>query len=186
MADFALPALVTAAAAFLARSGVSHLVHRHALRTLLDRQALLPSWLRPIVADGLGPVELTFALAMATALVGAVDTDAIGASVTVLGAAFAVFLLALARTRPTTPCGCGGGTGPDDEGVGPLDGLRAGIVVGGGLALAGGAATRLAGLDAYETATVVVAGLALAAVVDVAARVRPPSPQTATLTGARS
>ena len=69
--------------------------------------------------------------------------------------------------------------GPDEAGISPLDGLRAGIVIGGGLALAGGAASRLAALGAGQTATVLMAGLALAAVIDVAARIQPP-PQSAT------
>ena len=52
-------------------------------------------------------------------------------------------------------------------------------MIGGGLALAGGAASRLAALAAGQTATVLLAGLALAAVIDVAARIQP-SPQSAT------
>jgi len=194
MAGFTLPALTVAAAALLARSGVPHLHHRRALRRLLDRQALLPTPVHRIVAVGLGPVELTLAVTTVAALVGAVadveivDTTLIGGATAALGAAFAVLLLALARTRPTTPCGCGGvvDDDPDAGGVGPLDALRAGIVLAGGLALAGPAATRLASLDAVATATVLVAGLALAAVVDVAARIRPGTRPSAALTGAGS
>ena len=182
MADFCLPAVVVAAAALLGRSGLSHVLHRNTLRSLLDRQALLPNPVRRIVADGLGPVELTLAVAMAAALVGAavetVGTSVTGGATAALGAAFAGLLLALARTRPGTPCGCHGATDLDDAGIGPLDGLRAGVVVAGGLALAGGAAARLAALDAGQTATVVLAGLALAAVIDVAARIQPATSPT--------
>lgn len=179
MVDFALPTLVTAATALLGRSGASHLRHRTALRALLDRQALLPNRVRPIVAAGLGPIELVLAAAMAVALVGGGATVLVGGVVATVGLSFSGLLLALARTRPGTPCGCHGATGPDEAGISPLDGLRAGIVIGGGLALAGGAASRLAALGAGQTATVLLAGLALAAVIDVAARIQP-SPQSAT------
>lgn len=178
MADFALPTLVTAAAAFLARSGVPHLRHRAALRALLDRQGLLAPALRGSVAVGLGPVELALAAATGVALLGDTATVPVGGLLATVGTAFATFLVVLARTRPATPCGCGGVTEPDDEGVGPLDGLRAGVVIASGVALAAGGAARLNGIAAAEAATVLVAGMALAAVIDVAARVRPGSPAT--------
>lgn len=186
MAGFALPALTVAAAVLLARSGVPHLHHRRALRRLLDQQALLPTPLRASVAVALGPVELALAAATVAALVGGIATEVVGALVTGLGAAFSVLLVGLARRRPATPCGCGGPTGPDDGGVGPLDALRAGTVLAGGLTLIGGAADRLAALGAAEAATTVIAGVATAAVIDVAARVRPPTPAAAGVTGADS
>jgi hypothetical protein len=173
MADFLLPTLAVAATALLLRAGAAHLAHPGALREVLDRQDLVPPRLRRPLAVGLGGVELALGLVAGVALVGDTGSSSTGLVVAVLGAAFTAFLLVLRQARPAAPCGCGG-TDAELAGVGPVDLGRAAVVLAGGLALAAGAAGRLAGLEASEQATTVVAGVAVVVVVDGAARVRAP------------
>jgi hypothetical protein len=175
MAAFLLPTLAVAVATLLLHAGTTHLRHPGALREALDRQDLLASRLRRPLAVSLGGVELAVGLAAAVVLVGDTGSPTAGLVVAALGVAFTTFLLVLRQARPEAPCGCGGTHAADDAGVGPVDVGRALLVLGGGLALATGAPGRLAGLDPIELATTIVAGIAVAAVVDVAARVRPPT-----------
>jgi hypothetical protein len=171
MADFLLPSLAVAAVALLLGAGATHLAHPGRLRVALDRQDLVRLGLRRPLAVLLGGVESAVALAAAVALVTETGSAAAGLAVAAAGAGFSAFLLILIRLRPGAPCGCGG----DGEGaVGPADVARSATVLLGGLALAGGAASRLADLASAERATVLLAGVALAAAVDVTARAHRP------------
>lgn len=183
MADFALPAFTVAAVAVLLRSGLGHLHHRAGLRSALDRQDLVPVRLRSPLAGGLGPLETTLGLALGATLVTDAASVLVGGLTMALGGAFLVFLALLGRAHPDAPCGCVATATEVAGGVGALDGLRAGLVLAGGLAAWVGAADRLADLTAVEAATTAVAGLAVAAVADVAAQARssnPPAERLAT------
>jgi hypothetical protein len=160
--EFLLPTLVIGGVVLLVRSGVEHLGHRRRLALALDEQDLLPPGLRRLVAAGLGPIELAVAtlggIALATGTGVGVASVALGA----LGLGFGAFLIAVHRLRPGAPCGCSG----DDDSTGASDGLRAGLVLAAGLSLA---AAQPIGLAGGELTTVLVAGLAISAVVDVTA-----------------
>lgn len=161
---FLLPTLVLTAAGVLLHAGVGHTWRADALGEALHRQALLGPGAARIVRLGLGPTEVLLALAAAMALVTGTAAPAAGTAVAALGAAFLAFLLALARWRPTAPCGCA----DDGRSAGPAEAGRAAVVLGGGLALLVGADGRWVALTGSEAATVLAASFALTLAVELA------------------